>query len=88
MLLVQVKIMPSSPSSDLARIKQEVEKIIKKHKEKILKEEIQPIAFGLNAMLLTVSWPDDKSADELEEQLSEIEDVNSAQIVDVRRAIG
>ena len=80
--------MPSSPSSDLARIKQEVEKIIKKHKEKILKEEIQPIAFGLNAMLLTVSWPDDKSADELEEQLSEIEDVNSAQIVDVRRAIG
>ncbi len=80
--------MPTSPSVDIAKIKKNAEKVLGSYKQKILNEEIQPIAFGLNALMLTVSWPDDKSADELEGRLSKIKDINSVQIVDVRRAIG
>ncbi len=80
--------MPASPQSDLKKVRAEAEKIIAKHGEKVLKEEIQPIAFGLNALLLIFTWPDNKSPDGIEQELSELNDTNSVVIVDVRRAIG
>ena len=88
MLLIQVKIMPASPQSDLKMVKESAERIISKHGQKLLKDEMQPIAFGINALLLIFTWPDDESPDKLEQELSELEDTNSAEIVDVRRAIG
>jgi len=80
--------MPESPQSDLGEVKKNAEHIIEKHGQKLLKEEIQPIAFGLNALLLIFTWPDNESPDVLEQELSALSDINSAEIVDVRRAIG
>lgn len=88
MLLIQIKIMPTSPEVNMGAIKEKAKKIVESYGERILKEEIQPIAFGLNALLIILTWPDNKNADELEEKLNAIEEVNSAEIVDVRKAIG
>lgn len=88
MLLVQIKIMPASVETDLEKIKAKAKEIVEGYEQKILKDEIQPIAFGLNALLLIISWPDDKGADELEEKIAQLDEVKSANIVDVRRAIG
>jgi len=88
MLLIQIKIMPVSIETDLEKIKEKAKEIIESYKEKALKTEIQPIAFGLNALLIILSWPDNKSADELEEKIKAIENVKSAEIVDIRKAIG
>lgn len=88
MLLVQVKIMPESPQSNLDEIKKNAERIIAKHGQKLLKDEVQPIAFGINALVLIFTWPDNESPDALEQELSALDGINSAEIVDVRRAIG
>lgn len=80
--------MPINPEVDLKKIEEKAKEIVTGFGQKVLKTEIQPVAFGLNALLIILSWPDDKAPDELEEKMKAIENVNSAEIVDVRKAIG
>lgn len=86
--IIQIKIMPVSPSVNLDRIKTEAEKRVIKSKGKLHSSETQAVAFGLKALILTIMWPDDKGTDELENLLSNIKDVNSVQVIDMRRAVG
>lgn len=88
MIAIKVKIMPSSPESDLLKIKDEAEKKIKKLGASLHSSSQEDVAFGLKALILVIAWPEDKSPDELETQLSSLEGIKSAQIVDVRRAVG
>lgn len=80
--------MPSSPSSDLEEIKGEARKIIERENGKscIFDEEL--IAFGLKAVIVTFLYPEEKGIDSMENHLGKIEDVNSVQIIDIRRAFG
>lgn len=81
MLIMKVKIMPDSPQTDLNKIKTEATKIFDSMGGKLHKSEEEPIAFGLKALIITATWPEDKGSAELEEKLSKIKDVNSAEIV-------
>ncbi len=85
---VKVKLMPDSPSADLEEIESRVEEIVVRENGKIAKIEREPIAFGLNAILITFAWQEDADRDALEEELRKIPHVNSADIVDFRRAFG
>lgn len=80
--------MPSSLESDLLKIKDEAKKKIKKLGASLHSSSQEDVAFGLKALILVIAWPEDKSPDELETQLSSLEGIKSAQIVDVRRAVG
>ena len=80
--------MPTSPEVDLNKLKEQAKGIIEGYDQKLLKDEIEPIAFGINALILFITWPDDKSADELEEKIDALDEVTSARIIDVRKAIG
>ena len=80
--------MPASLEVDLEKVKEKAKEIIESYDQKLLKDETEPIAFGLNALMLFSTWPDDKGADELEEKIDALEEVKSASIVDVRKAIG
>ena len=84
--------MPESPETDLEALKVVV-------KEKVLafsgmddssiKFEIQPIAFGLSAVMTTFVTPEREGAtDKLEEDLLAIQEVASLEVTDVRRALG
>ena len=44
--------------------------------------------FGLKAVILSFAWPEEKELEDLEQQLKQVEDVNSVQVVDIRRAVG
>ncbi len=88
MIAIKVKIMPSSLESDLLKIKDEAEKKIKKLGASLHSSSQEDVAFGLKALILVIAWPEDKSPDELETQLSSLGGIKSAQIVDVRRAVG
>lgn len=85
---VKIKIMPDAPNADLLEIEQRVIEIIEKEGGKIVKVEHEPIAFGLNAIMLTFAWQEDAEREMLEEKISKVEHVNSAEIVDFRRAFG
>lgn len=85
---VKIKIMPSSPKTNISKMEKNVKSILEKHGVKNPKFEIQPIAFGLKALIVMFGWPEEKSLDFLEEKLGKIQNVSSVQVIDIRRAIG
>lgn len=82
--------MPVSPEVDLGAIeKQTIEKITSFTGESQTRSEQEPIAFGLKALKITFVMDESKgSTEDLETQISEIEGVNSVEVIDVRRTIG
>lgn len=85
---VKIKIMPTSPDTDLEKIKDEAKSLIEDMGGKNCKFEEEPIAFGLKAIIAFFAWPEEKELEELENSLNDIEDVNSVQVIDIRRALG
>mgnify|MGYP001602938521 FL=1 len=85
---VKIKIMPDSPKTDMAKMEKNVNSILEKNGVKNPKFEIEPIAFGLKALVVMFGWPEDKALEELEEKLKKIKEVGSVQVIDIRRAIG
>ena len=88
--VITVKIMPESPEVDLSKIELEAKKIIAKFAgEGETKTEIEPVAFGLKALKIIFVMDEKKgSPDPVAEKIQILEGVNSAEITDVRRAIG
>ncbi len=84
---VKIKIMPASVETDIKKIEEEVVTILNKNNVKNSKIEIQPIAFGLKALIVLFGWPEEKELVKLENELRKIKDVGSVTIVDMRRAI-
>ena len=88
-LVVTIKLMPESPDVNLKKIEEEATEEIKKFGGDVGKVEIEPIAFGLKAVNLIFVMDEKKgSTDPLEEIISKIDGVQSAEVTDVRRAIG
>jgi elongation factor 1-beta len=88
--IITIKIMPESPDIDLSKISPQIEaKINAFAGEGDRKKEIEPIAFGLNALKIIFVMDEKKGSTEpLEKDISGIEGVQSVEVVDVRRAIG
>lgn len=85
---VKMKFMPSSPAVDLEEIKNKIKKVLERENVKNPGFEEEPIAFGLKAIVVMFGWPEEKELETLERKFSEIENVNSVQLIDIRRAIG
>jgi len=85
---VKMKFMPSSPDVDLENLKSEIIKVLENEEVKNPGFEEEPIAFGLKAVIVMFGWPEEKPLEKLEESFSKIENVNSVQLIDIRRAIG
>lgn len=84
-----LKIMPTSPTVDMAKLKEDVRAKTVEIDAKIMQDQIkeEPVAFGLVALVLTVVWPEDRDPDTVEVEMVKVENVNSIQVIDVRRAI-
>ena len=85
---VKIKFMPSSLEADLSEIEVNIRKILERNSVKNPQFDIEPIAFGLKAIIVMFGWPEEKELDSLETELQKIPDVSSVQIIDIRRAIG
>lgn len=86
--ILKIKIMPESPDSNLEKIEIKAKGIIEEEKGNNLRFEIEPIAFGINAINATFTREETLDSDILVEKLQKIKQVNSAEIIDFRRAIG
>lgn len=88
--IATIKIMPESPEYDLAEIEQNAKKEISDFAgEGDVKVEIEPIAFGLKSVKITFVMDESLgSPDQASEKIAELKGVNSAEVVDVRRAVG
>ena len=85
-----MKIMPDSPEVNMEELEKNVMgKIVDFAGESETKVEIEPIAFGLKALkIIFVMEESIGSTEPLENSIESIEEVNSVEIIDVRRAIG
>jgi len=85
---VKIKVMPYSPETDIKEVEGKVREILKKDESGSPQTEIQPIAFGLKALIVLFGWPEEKELEELEGKLKKIKGVGSVEVIDMRRAIG
>ncbi len=88
-VIVTMKIMPSSPDENLDSIRSAASGMIADFGGRVGKVDIEPIAFGLSAVVLMFAMDESiGGTDELEAKISKIKGVESVQVTDVRRAIG
>lgn len=86
--LLKIKVMPTSPEVNLESIKEKAKMVVEEGKGKNCRFEEEPIAFGLKAVMLYFGIDESKEIEPIEEGLKKIEQVNSVQVVDMRRAFG
>lgn len=86
--IVKIKMMPTSPEADLEKIEEEARSILEKNEARNIGFEQEPIAFGLKAVYASFMWPEEKELDPLEQEFRKLNNVQSAEITDMRRAIG
>lgn len=88
--VITLRIMPESPGVNLVKLGEEAKRLIADFAgEGETKTVIEPVAFGLKSLNIIFVMDEKKgSPDPIAEKISGLEGVNSAEIVDVRRAIG
>ena len=88
-VVITMKIMPESPDVDLEVVETEATKLCSKFGAEVGKKEIEPVAFGLKALILYMIADEEKGGtDDLEEGITKIKGVNSVEVTGVTRALG
>ena len=89
-VVVSLRIMPQSPDIDLSELEKKAkQEVVKFCNSEEFKVEIQPIAFGLKSLIILFVMEESiGSTEKLEQNISQIEGVESVEVTDVRRAVG
>jgi elongation factor 1-beta len=86
-VVVTLKISPTDIDVNLEKINEKVKEKIKEFGGQYVSHEIQPIAFGLNALIVKFLYPDKEfNEEELIEKINSIEGVNNSEIISVSLA--
>ena len=87
-VIIEMKVMPVSPDTDLTKLTHDAEKIVAAFGAKVHQHKIEPIAFGLKAVILTIVADEEKgSTDDLEAQIAKVKGVESVTVTSVSRAL-
>ncbi len=85
--LVQLKIMPESPNTNLEELKEKAKNKISEIQGEITNFEEQDIAFGLKALIAFIRLDETIDTSKIEDSVNEIPEVSSVDIIDHRRAL-
>ena len=85
-IVVSYKIFPTDINVDFEKLKQAIKERLPSQVE-VYGYNIEPVAFGLNALIAHIILPEDESGilDDLEEKLKAIPEVSQIQTLMVRR---
>lgn len=89
--IVTFKAMPESPDVDTEIIKDKMLEIAKKHGSKgDMQSKIEPLAFGLKAIIVMAMYEmsDDMDFDVVKDEMAKIENVSTAEIINMDLAMG
>ena len=86
-MLVSIKILPADLEVDLVKLKDDIQSALPEE-VKVAGSKVEPIAFGLNALILQVILPEDRGGDleRLEEAIRETNGVGETETLMVSRA--
>lgn len=82
---VKYKLMPVSTEANLKEIEEKAKRIVEEFGGTNKEYSIEDIAFGLKAVIVFFFYADNKNIESIEEKLSKIPDVASAQLIDMRK---
>jgi elongation factor 1-beta len=87
--IVTLTIMPESPEIDLTKMEEVISKTVAEFHGEVGKTEVEPIAFGLNALKVIFVIDEAHGAtDPIEDAVEKLEGIQSVEVTDVRRALG
>ncbi len=86
--LLKIKLMPVSLEVNLEEIKEKAKTVVENGKGRNCTFEEEPIAFGLKALIMSFDIDEEQELEPIEEALRNLENINSAQVIDMRRAFG
>ena len=88
-MVITIKVMLESPEIDVKKTENLVKEKLASFDIMQIRFEVEPIAFGLNAIKATFVLDENEGpTDAIEEELKSLDGVGSVETVDVRRAIG
>ena len=86
-VVVTVKVMPDSPERNIEHLKAAIDKVMIKY-GRIYKRGVQPIAFGINAIVYSIIMKEQEGGTEpVEAELKKIDGVGDVQVTDVTRVM-
>ena len=86
--LLKIKLMPTSPEVELEKVKENAKQIVEQGKGRNCTFEEEPIAFGLNVLIVSFDIDEDQGLEPIENGIEKIENINSVQVIDMRSAFG
>ena len=86
--LVTLKVMPESVDTSLEELTAQVHTAIKDFGGDVLKTEQEPVAFGLIALNIIFAIDEKTDTEPLQQTVNDFDTTASADITDIRRAIG
>ena len=81
---IKIKLMPDSPNTDLKAIEEKAKEIVESLGGFNKEYSIEPIAFGLKALIAFFQFPENDEIEKVEEALKKIKNVQSDQLIDMR----
>lgn len=87
-ILATINLMPDDIEVSLNGIKSKIKQAVERFGAQFGEIKEEDIAFGLKQLKLIIISDETKGLDPLEEKLKKIKGIKSAEVVDVRRAIG
>ncbi len=84
-VVITMKVLPDSPERNLDELRKAVEEKIKSEGGAIYKESIEPIAFGINAIVIAFVLDEDRGSEGVLEKVKAIEGTGDVQITDMTR---
>lgn len=87
-MIIKMKVMPEDAETDIEEVLKLCKKAIEDNGGEIHQHEIQPIAFGLKALILVIVIDEKKGTNDIENAINEISSVSNGEIIDLRRAFG
>lgn len=89
-VIVTLKIMPEDPDIDLEKVKQGAEQVIKSFEGTMNRTEIEPVGFGLKALIVVFAVDEKKGSPDpiADEIIKKVAGVRSAEVTMVSRALG
>jgi elongation factor 1-beta len=86
-IIAKIKIMPEEAGQDMERLKERLSGVVPSSC-RVLEWKVEPIAFGLKALIVIMSLPDAEGGTQpVEDAFSRVEGVQSIQIMELSRRI-
>ena len=82
---IKIKIMPDSTNVNLKEIEKKAKEIVESLGGFNKEYSIEPVAFGLKALIVFFQFPEDDDAEKVENALKKIKNVQSVQLIDMRK---